>query len=307
MDAQPPRRGLGALLQRTTGGAPGTQATPATLNPTPIRCIRPNPNQPRKDFDETALEELAASIRAKGIIQPIVLRELPPAEVQGELRYEIIAGERRWRASQRAGLQEVPAYVKPVFSESEVLLLSLIENLQRDDLNPIEEGLAYQRLRDTYQLTQDQVAEAVGKSRVAVSNAVRLLELPEPIQDAIRSGKLSMGHAKILMSVPDRKLQLHLSAKTQAEGLTVRQLEIFAVGDEEAATTETVTEETTRGPARPPRTKPDHIRSIERKLSEHLGTRVKVEEGARKGKIVIEFYSVKDFDRLTKQMGLKDE
>ncbi|GMV78956.1 MAG: chromosome partitioning protein ParB [Planctomycetota bacterium] len=307
MDAQPPRRGLGALLQRTTGGAPGAQAIPATLNPTPIRYIRPNPNQPRKDFNETALEELAASIRAKGIIQPIVLRELPPAEVQGELRYEIIAGERRWRASQRAGLQEVPAYVKPVFSESEVLLLSLIENLQRDDLNPIEEGLAYQRLRDTYQLTQDQVAEAVGKSRVAVSNAIRLLELPEPIQEAIRSGKLSMGHAKILMSVPDRKLQLHLSAKTQAEGLTVRQLEIFAVGDDEAATTEAVTEEVTRGPARLPRTKPDHIRSIERKLSEHLGTRVKVEEGARKGKIVIEFYSVKDFDRLTKQMGLKDE
>ncbi|MCZ7645632.1 MAG: ParB/RepB/Spo0J family partition protein [Planctomycetota bacterium] len=299
---QPPRRGLGALLQRTTDGVPG-QLPPVAMNQVSLKAIRPNPNQPRKDFDPQALAELAQSIKAKGLIQPIVVRELPPAEVQGEVRYEIIAGERRWRASQAAGLEQAPAFVKPVAGESEILVLSLIENLQRDDLNPIEEALAYCRLRDRYQMTQEQIADAIGKSRAVVSNLMRVLELPESIQQALHDSKLSIGHAKILMSIPDRQLQLHLAAKCQAEDLTVRQLEVFALGPEQSAA---VTVVPRAGSQMKRRTKPDHLKSLEQKLCEHLGTRVKIEEGARKGKIVIEFYSVADFDRITRQIGLTE-
>jgi len=297
--SQPPaRRGLGALIQSTTGVRPNVVATPSTV---PLSSIRANPDQPRKTFEEGALSELTDSIKAKGILQPIIVRALRPEEVKGEVRYEIIAGERRWRASQRVGLIEVPVVVKDVASTSDVLLLSLIENLQRDDLNPIEEAQAYRHLQKTFSLTQEAIAAAVGKSRAVVANALRLLDLPQSMLDAVRDGRLSVGHAKILLGLGDEQLLVKLGSKVIAEGLSVRQLESFTAGEVAGAVT------SHEHGTRPKRVAPPHIQDIEAKLRNHFGTKVYVQEGAKKGKIVVEFYSVEDFDRITKLMGLIKE
>jgi ParB family chromosome partitioning protein len=295
MDTQTPRRGLGALLQSTsTAPAPGSRPEPAaSSSAVAIALVRPNPHQPRKSFNDEALSELSDSIKSKGIIQPIVVRVLQPNEATDGQKYEIIAGERRYRAAQRAGLTEIPIVITSVSGATDVLLLSLIENLQRDDLNPLEESEAYKRLNDFYSLTQEQVASAVGKSRTYVTNAIRLLELPEQVKSSLRDGRISVGHAKLILSIEGDATRIKIARRCEEDGLTVRQLEaLLADGGLE-------TKVTKKKPSRPA-----HLKDIEARLSEHLGTKVKVDEGSRKGKIVIEFYSVQDFDRITSKMGL---
>jgi ParB family chromosome partitioning protein len=324
----PRKRGLSALLAATTlpenalptpataaGQPAASSSAPASPGPVltnslttgdiPILHIRPNPKQPRTDFEPQALAELAASIKARGLIQPVVLRQLQPHEVSGEQRYELIAGERRWRASQVAGLTVLPAVIKPLFDEREILLVSLVENLQRDDLNPLEEALAYERLAKTFSLTHDQIADGVGKSRATISNMIRVLDLPSTIQDALKNKKLTMGHAKVLLTIPDARIQCQLAAKVQAQNLTVRDLERLIVGaSEEAPASVPQTAPREKG-TRNTRVAPPHVQDIERRMREHFGTRVTVEENLRKGRIVIEFYSVEDFERIAKLMGIE--
>ncbi len=302
----PRKRGLSALLSATQPPAQtvnsGVLAPAASTADIQLAAIRPNPAQPRTTFNAEALEELAASIRARGLIQPLVVRQLKPEEVSGEHRFELIAGERRWRAAQMAGLPAVPAVVKQGYDEREILLVSLVENLQRDDLNPLEEALAYERLASTFKLTHDQIAEGVGKSRVTVSNAIRILELPTSIQEALKSRKLTMGHAKLLLTIPDPRLQAQFAAKVQAEGLTVRDLERL-VSTPQSAIPTLPAQARDKG-TRNTRLTPPHLQDIERRLREHFGTKVLIEEGPRKGRLVIEFYSVDDFERIAKLMGL---
>jgi ParB family chromosome partitioning protein len=315
----PKKRGLSALLAATTphpaaqAAAAGTGEAalpnPVMTGDVPITSIRPNPKQPRTDFDPQALAELAASIKVRGLIQPVVVRQLRPEEIAGDTRYELIAGERRWRASQMAGLTNVQAVIKQVFDEREILLLSLVENLQRDDLNPIEEAIAYDRLGKMFNLTHEQIAEGVGKSRVQITNMIRILDLPTSVQDALKAKKLNVGHAKVLLSIPDPKIQAQLAAKTQAEGLTVRELERLIVGAqaEHVGVPQRVGPDGNAIPGRGNKIVPPHIQDIERRLREHFGTKVIVEESLRKGRIIIEFYSVEDFSRIAYLMGIDAE
>ena len=318
MDAAKPKRGLSALLASTTPAPQAQTATPVagqipsaapvvansvTSADIPLAAIRPNPAQPRTHFDPEALSELAASIKARGLIQPVVLRQLRPEEIVGETRFELIAGERRWRASQMAGLTAVPAVIKHVFDQRDILLLSLVENLQRDDLNPVEEAQAYQRLAASFSLTHEQIADGVGKSRATVTNVLRILELPTSVQDAVKTRKLSVAHAKLLLTIPDGKIQAQLAAKAQAEGLTVRDLERLIASDSRDEAPRATLPSRKKG-SQNTRVAPPHLQEAERQLREHFGTKVSVEEGGRKGRIVVEFYSVEDFDRIKKLMGL---
>jgi ParB family chromosome partitioning protein len=301
-----PKRGLMALLANTSQQAspPTTEAsapTPegASLLELSITAIRANPNQPRTTFEPEALNDLAASIKAQGVIQPVVVRPLKPEERRDNHEYELIAGERRWRASQLAGIKVIPAVIKPIWQDRDILLLSLVENLQRDDLDPIEEALAYDRLIKTFNLTQEQVADGVGKNRSTISNSLRVLELPQNVQDALKSRKLTLGHAKALLTIPDAKLQAQLAAKAQGENLTVRDLERLIAAEKPAR----------KGAlSRPSRVmtrkyvNADH-QEVEQRLRERFGTRVRIEDGATAGRIIIEFYSVEDFNRIAKLMG----
>lgn len=318
MDAPKPKRGLSALLASTTQTptpavpvtAAGAAQEPVISNSVinadvPLSAIRPNPTQPRTYFDPEALAELAASITARGLIQPVVVRSLKPEETADGHRYELIAGERRWRASQIAGLTAVPAVIKEVFDQRDILLLSLVENLQRDDLNPLEEALAYQRLALTFNLTHEQIAEGVGKSRVSVSNMIRILDLPSGIQEALKARRLTLGHAKILLTIPDAQIQSQLSAKVQAESLTVKDLEKLVAWEQSSKPAPQRIQSRPKG-SRNTRVGPAHLQDIERRLREHFGTRVAVEESLRKGRIIIEFYSTEDFERISKLMGLPE-
>ena len=307
MESPPrPKRGLSALLASTIQPviANHTQSNDNAVVALdiPLKSIRANTAQPRTHFDEDALNELAASIKARGLIQPVVARELRPDEIAGEHRYELIAGERRWRASERAGLSSIPVVVKKVFEPRDILLLSLVENLQRDDLNPIEEAQAYERLAKTFNLTHDQIAEGVGKSRATVSNSVRILSLPSSIQDALRTRSLSIGHAKVLLAIPDSRIQAQLAAKAQAENLTVKELERLVAGAPVAVAS---LPQKASDHSRSVKVAPVHLQEAERRLREYFGTRVQVEEGLRKGRISIDFYSVEDFARIIKLMGIE--
>jgi len=299
MDQPTQRRGLGALLQDTTRPTGATSPSVAPVIPAsiPLTAIRPNKNQPRTNFDAAALEELSQSIKAKGIIQPIIVRRTAPSD-QSSAEFELIAGERRWRAAQIAGLTAVPAIVRDDTDTTESFVISLIENLQRDDLNPVEEAVAFKRLCSDFQIAQDQIGLAIGKSRAYVSNAIRLLDLPEHLLASVRSGALSVGHAKVLLGIPDPKIQTMLAARCRARGLTVRQLESMV--DDLKKIRAGVPSKTGSGGLPHPET----ISDIERALSQKLGTRVRVVQGRRKGEIIIEFYSVADFDRLSGLLGL---
>lgn len=305
---QKPKRGLSALLASTTQQGASSPARQATMNLLDIQIyeIRPSPNQPRAHFDPDALRELADSIKERGLIQPLVVRELRAEEVSGGARYELIAGERRWRAAQMAALPSVPAIVKQVFDSREILLLSLVENLQRDDLNPVEEALAYQRLASTFSLTHEQIAQGVGKSRATVSNTLRLLELPSSVVDALKTRRLSIAHALFLLRIPDPQIQTQLAAKVQAEDLTVKDLERLVAGNAGDESRPALPRESSREKgSRNTRHAPTHLQDAEQKLREHFGTRVNVEESLRKGKIIIEFYSVEDFERIVALMGIE--
>jgi ParB family chromosome partitioning protein len=229
-------------------------------------------------MDETKIEELARSIRSNGIIQPIVVRRVDGG-------YEIVAGERRWRASQRAGLLKVPVVVRDV-PDDKLLAAALIENIQREDLNPIEEAHAYRRLADEYQLTQDQIADAVGKDRSSIANYIRLLKLPQEIRSGVGSGALSMGHARALLALPDEASQLQLSRDVTAKNLSVRETEALVKRVTEPASPRTPVE------------KDVHTRAAEERLRFALGTRVRIQRKRKGGQIEIDFGSEDELQRL---------
>lgn len=271
-------KGLDALIPgsaQSNGG--GTAASPTTL---PIDSIKPNRLQPRKVFDERPLAELAESIRRHGLAQPVVVTRDPAGG------FELVAGERRLRASKLAGLREIPAVVRETLTHQDRLLLALVENVQREDLNPIETAQAYRRLLAEFQLSQNQLAELVGKSRPAVANTLRLLELPEEIQSAILSGRLTEGHGRALLMVADLAHRRVLAQRAVELGLSVRELEDLARGSAKRARRQA-----------PPR--PVEIKELERDLQQKLGTKVHLRSSAKGvGTISIEFYSLEDLDRL---------
>jgi ParB family transcriptional regulator, chromosome partitioning protein len=284
-------RGLGALIrepepqtpvpptisqQGTTGRATGTATVPARDGAGPLEIdidlIEPSPYQPRTRFSEQALDELARSIQSSGIIQPLVVRRV------GD-RYQLIAGERRWRASQRAGLSRVSAIVRQV-SDELALEMTLVENIQREDLNPIEAARAYDRLMTEFQLTQESVAERTGKDRATVANAVRLLKLEPSIQDWIEEGKLTAGHGRGLLAVADPALRMRYAKRAARGGLTVRQIERLAA-------------RRARGASPAPEIHDDaNIRSALEELQRHLGTKVLLRQKtkSRPGHLILEYY-----------------
>jgi ParB family chromosome partitioning protein len=253
-----------------------------------ISAIAPNPRQPRRTFDEDALDELAESIRQVGLLQPVVVRAAGPD------RYELIMGERRWRASQRAGLTEIGAIVKQT-QDNDLLRDALIENLHRQQLDPLEEAAAYQQLLDDFGTTHEQLAQKIGRSRPHISNTLRLLNLPPAVQKRVAAGVISAGHARALLGLDSSEAQERLAHRIVAEGLSVRAVEeIVSVGNDD-------TPKKRATPARQP-TAPG-LRHLADRLSDLFETRVKVELGKNKGKIVVEFASLDDLERIVKTMS----
>jgi ParB family chromosome partitioning protein len=291
-------RGLGSLISNTTAVASvGKEAEPAKdagqLMELPINDIMPNVRQPRSVFDKEALEELASSIRQHGLLQPVIVKP------NGD-NYELIAGERRWRASKMAGLSSIKAVCIPA-DGVQSLILSIIENLQREDLDPIEEATAYRTLITELKLTQEQVAERVGKERSTISNALRLLDLPIAIQAKLQSGSLTPGHARVLLAVSDPSLQRTLSEKAADKGMSVRELERQVYGNEPLAAGATWGG---RSGLPAEALKPAHIKELESQIAAKLGTKVRITEGRRGGKVVISFANDKQFLGILEALGI---
>ena len=270
-------KGLGALLGDFMEAPPEDSA----YRMLPLHRVEPNPEQPRQDFDQEELEALAESIRQHGIIQPLTVRET------GEGYYQIIAGERRWRAARMAELTEVPAIVIEA-DNKKAMELALIENLQRQDLNSVEEALGYQSLINEFGLTQEEAAARVGKSRPAVANALRLLSLDEKVLEMLRTGAITAGHAKAILMVKTGKKQLEAAQKIANLGLSVRQAELLCKNmsrEQEKGKEETVFQV-------------DYVKECEKSLSKHLGRGVKIVNGKRKGRFELEFYGEEDLQNL---------
>jgi ParB family chromosome partitioning protein len=249
-----------------------------------IAKIHPNPFQPRTDFDQESLAELTRSIQEKGVIQPITVRRI-------DTGYQIISGERRLRATQAARLRQIPAYIIAVETDEEMLELALIENIQREYLNAMEIANAYQRLMDECHMTQDDIAKRVGKDRSTVTNFIRLLKLPTKIQDGLRKDKISMGHARALIALPNERMQLRLYEKITDGGLSVRKVEDIVRAAQQP--------KKKSGPHKEDSGASTSIQSLEEQLRLALGTKVKVKiKGSGRGEIVVEYYSLDDFDRL---------
>ncbi|MBC7233380.1 MAG: ParB/RepB/Spo0J family partition protein [Chloroflexi bacterium] len=272
-------KGLGALI-------PGAEV-PLGLIEVRVDDITANPRQPRYDVSSESLQELAASIREYGVLQPLIVTEIEPTEATGGPRYQLIAGERRWRAAMLAGLEVVPVLVKET-TPQETLELALVENIQRADLNPLEEANAYRQLMEEFGLTQEQVAERVGRSRVSVTNALRLLRLPEEIKDALLSNRISEGHARALLGLTEEHLQLRVLRAIEKGGLSVRQTEELvrrlAAGaqvQKKAAAQQT-----------------PETRALEDRFARALGTKVNLYRSKRGGKLVIHFFSEEELQTL---------
>ena len=269
-------KGLGALF----GDIPEESVEKSPYQLLPIYKVEPNRNQPRQDFDEEELEALSESISIHGIIQPLTVRELPSGY------YQIIAGERRWRAARMANLTEVPAVIIEA-DDKKAMELALIENLQRQDLNPVEEALGYRSLMEDYGLTQEEAAARVGKSRPAVANALRLLNLCPEVLEKVREGVLSAGHARAVLSLKTEKKQKEAAQKIIALGLSVRQAELLCKNmDKEPA------------PEKVPTFAVDYVSECEKTLSKQLGRGVKIVNGKRKGRFELEFYGQEDIQML---------
>jgi ParB family transcriptional regulator, chromosome partitioning protein len=255
----------------------------------PVTAISPNPRQPRRSFDEEALDELADSIKEVGLLQPVVVRATGPGV------YELVMGERRWRASQRAGLTEIAAIVKDT-PDTELLRDALIENLHRQQLDPLEEAAAYQQLLDDFGATHEQLAQKIGRSRPHISNTLRLLNLPATVQKRVAAGVLSAGHARALLSLNDPEAQDKLAHRIVAEGLSVRAVEeIVSLGNED-------TKPKNRAPRPGKAPVAPGLNHLANRLSDIFETRVKVELGRHKGKIVVEFASLDDLERIVNAM-----
>ncbi|MGC8874911.1 MAG: ParB/RepB/Spo0J family partition protein [Chloroflexia bacterium] len=272
-------RGLDALIPVASGGEGVRQI--------PLERIVPNPHQPRQHEDPASLQELAASIAAHGVIQPVIVTEvmgsLPPT-------YQLVAGERRWRAARQAGLSTIPAIVKDV-SPRQMLELALVENLQREDLNPLEEAEAYRMLVEEFGLSHEEVARQVGRSRPAVTNTLRLLQLPQPVRDRVASGELSAGHARALLALPTAEAQVAAMQVVLRRGLSVRQ-------------TERLVRRLLRRAEQAPGARQDdpEIASLEARLQESLGTRVRIQRGRNGGRVVIYFFSDEELEALLQRL-----
>ena len=270
-------RGLSALIPDLP--APATPERPLEVD---SDLLRPNRFQPRSTMDDAKIEELARSIKSNGIIQPIVVRKVDGG-------YEIIAGERRWRAAQRAGLFKVPVVVRDI-PDDRLLAVALIENIQREDLNPIEEAQAYRKLGDDYHLTQEQIADAVGKDRSSIANYVRLLKLPQEVRANVASGALSMGHARAILGLADDMAQVRLSRDVVSKNLSVRETEAL------------VKKATQPPPAKKAAQKDVHTRAAEEKLRFALGTRARIVRKGKGGRIEIDFTSEDELHRIYEQL-----
>ena len=288
------------MTPRDGGGGSGTR-----LQEISVSSIDPNPNQPRNHFDEDSLAELSASIKAIGLLQPVLVRPSSTPD-----RFELIAGERRWRASKRAGLSTIPAIVRVTDDVSSVEQ-ALVENLHRQDLTPLEEAAAYQQLLEDFSMTHEQVATKVGKSRSAITNSLRLLTLPPTIQQYLAEGRLSAGHAKALLGTPDRALQESLARVAVEQSLTVRGLEEAvrnAVNPVASSTTispkpgTTGVKPKTGTPGRVNLVKEPGLHELEELLSEHLATPVTVTLSGKHGKMVVEFADLEDLERIYRLM-----
>ena len=296
-------RGLGALLSGNPPSAPTPSAAiiPPSAPAAPddrervqrvaLNRIRPGPLQPRKDFSADALKELADSIREQGVVQPLIVRE------RGGF-FELIAGERRWRAAQLLNLPEVPVIVR-VADDRAVLELALIENLQRENLNAIEEALGYAQLIEQFQLKQEEAAQKVGKSRTVVANALRLLKLPASVQACVRDGRLSVGHAKVILGLPTEKDQKSAADRVLKEGFNVRQTEQWVAKLQNRATVTSVT------PAKlAPPTTDAHVADLESRLREIFGTKVRLRYSQGKGSVEISYYSDAELERVLQILGV---
>jgi ParB family chromosome partitioning protein len=283
-------RGLGALIPTGGGGGGGdTHAGDvhgATFREIPLDQISPNPRQPRDHFDEEALAELVVSIKEVGLLQPVVVREVADG------RYELIMGERRFRASREAGLAAIPAIVRET-PDDQLLRDALLENLHRQQLNPLEEAAAYQQLLEDFGATHEDLAAKIGRSRSQVTNTIRLLNLPPTVQKRVAAGVLTAGHARALLGLDDTEAQERLATRIVAEGMSVRAVEeAVHLGDSGKAPVER--KSTPRSPA---------AADLQQRLSDYFETRVKVELGRRKGKIVVEFGSLDDLERIVEIMA----
>ena len=281
-------RGLESLLSQTTEDTP--VETPAlTGKPTelPLSAIRPNPMQPRTGFEEREMAELVESIRSVGILQPLVVRKV------GET-YELIAGERRFRAAEMLGLGTVPI-VERATNDDEMLTLALVENLQREDLNPIEKGKGFKGLIERFGLTQEEAAKRIGKDRSTLANFIRLLELPESVQHIVSRGTISMGHARALLGLKHASSQQALALRIEEEGLSVREVEHIVGGAKD--------QPKSTKPAASKR-KPPHIRDLEDRIREHFGTKVSIDRNSHRGKLTIHFYTDDDLQRILDVLGL---
>jgi ParB family transcriptional regulator, chromosome partitioning protein len=281
-------RGLGALIPSRTPDHPPPPASAAHqtgLLQLDLGKIIPNPHQPRKEFAADKLGELAASITARGLIQPVIVRPL------GDGRYELIAGERRWRAAGQAGLTRIPAVVRHAES-AEALELALIENIQRQDLNPIETAQAYRHLAETFDLSHEEIAAKVGKDRSSITNLLRLLNLPEEIQKDLAAGTLSMGHARALLGIPDLAGQLAARAAVLAKGLSVRETELLAkrLGRPKKDPTGTTVK------------KDIYINELENSIRSALSTKVTIRHRGKSGIIELHYFSVEELDRLVNHL-----
>jgi ParB family transcriptional regulator, chromosome partitioning protein len=274
-------RGLSALIRESDAPSPASLPEPDTA--IAVDLIDANPFQPRTSFDEAELNELSQSVRAKGVIQPVLLRPV------GE-RYQLVAGERRWRAAKLAGLGTIPAVVKEL-EDKEVLELALTENILRNDLGPLEAARAYKVLQERFGQSQEDIAARLGINRVTVTNSLRLLRLPAKIQQMIEQGELTAGHARALLSVPDEEEQLRLAQRIASRGLSVREAERI--------TSERARQETGAPATEAPEGKPDaNVRAAVLNLERKLGTRVKITGDGERGKIEISYFSAEDLNRI---------
>src|SRR5580658_3843831 len=278
-----PPRATGALAVPVLPGAPRTENAEGDVQRLPLDQVIPNPNQPRRDFDQAALLELTQSIEREGIIQPIIVRRAAPGA------YQIIAGERRWRAAKLAGLQHVPVIVRTA-DDQQALELAIVENIQREDLNPIELATAFQRMATELGLSHDQIGQKTGKERTTITNSLRLLQLPVELQAMIATRKLSSGHARALLKFEDEQMQREIAQRCIAEGWSVRQIEDFT--------------RPTGTPAKPKSKKPEgptdpNVKFALSELERVLGTKVRIiESRGGKGRIEIEYYSSDDLSRI---------
>lgn len=285
------KRGLGKGLSALLGdvSAPTVSEAASSVVELKLSQVEPNKEQPRKLFDEEKLAALAASIRQHGVIQPIIVKELANGY------YQIIAGERRWRACRMAGLKTIPAIIR-TYGELDSMQVALIENLQRENLNPIEEALGYRTLLEAFSLTQEKISKQVGKSRSAIANSLRLLSLPSKIQKMLEDGVLSSGHARAILSIESKERQMELAEKIIKNELSVRQSETLAKALQNI-------ENTTA--AKVKKTALDfQIEEIQKKIADSLGTKVRISNGTKKGKIEIEYYGAEDLSRLLDLLNL---